>query len=184
VGNKGCVAYSFILRDRAFNFIACHLKHGQENEEKRNKEASQILKELKFSNPTYKGLECDSNADFTFFFGDLNYRTNSTFDELDKDIKESMNPKLDQLHLAMKSGHYPEYREMEKSWLPTYKLHFKEPHVYLNKKDQSQSYTDRILYKQNSCDEVIPLSYEAYHDVMGSDHRPVCLTLLANLPRY
>ena len=97
VGNKGCVAYSFVLRDRVFNFICCHLKHGQDTEEKRNKEASQILKELKFSNVAYKGLECDSHADFTFFFGDLNYRTNSTFSKLDKDINESMNPKLDQL---------------------------------------------------------------------------------------
>jgi hypothetical protein len=25
VGNKGCVAYSFVMRDRVFNFIACHL---------------------------------------------------------------------------------------------------------------------------------------------------------------
>jgi hypothetical protein len=36
VGNKGCVAYSFLLRDRVFNFICCHLKHGANNEEKRN----------------------------------------------------------------------------------------------------------------------------------------------------
>jgi hypothetical protein len=127
VGNKGCVAYSFLLRDRVFNFICCHLKHGQDNEDKRNNQASQILKELKFSNPTYKGLECDSYADLTFLFGDLNYRTNSTFEELDKDIKETMNPKLDQLHLAMLSGHYPEYIEMDKNWLPTYKLAFKKP---------------------------------------------------------
>lgn len=25
IGNKGCVAYSFVLRDRVFNFINCHL---------------------------------------------------------------------------------------------------------------------------------------------------------------
>lgn len=28
VGNKGTVAYSFVLRDRTFNFINVHLKHG------------------------------------------------------------------------------------------------------------------------------------------------------------
>jgi hypothetical protein len=28
IGNKGCVGYSFILRDRIFNFIGCHLKPG------------------------------------------------------------------------------------------------------------------------------------------------------------
>lgn len=30
IGNKGCVAYSFVLRDRVFNFINCHLQHGQD----------------------------------------------------------------------------------------------------------------------------------------------------------
>lgn len=30
IGNKGIVAYSFVLRDRTFNFIGCHLKHGQD----------------------------------------------------------------------------------------------------------------------------------------------------------
>ena len=44
VGNKGCVAYSFQLRDRIFNFISCHLKHGEENLEKRNKQSSEIVK--------------------------------------------------------------------------------------------------------------------------------------------
>ena len=39
IGNKGCVGYSFCLRDRHFNFISCHLKHGAENLHKRNKEA-------------------------------------------------------------------------------------------------------------------------------------------------
>lgn len=28
IGNKGAVAYSFILRNRVFNFIGVHLKHG------------------------------------------------------------------------------------------------------------------------------------------------------------
>jgi hypothetical protein len=46
VGNKGCVAYSFVMRDRVFNFIACHLQHGQDKIEKRNKMAAEILKEL------------------------------------------------------------------------------------------------------------------------------------------
>jgi hypothetical protein len=28
IGNKGAVAYSFVLRDRVFNFYGCHLRHG------------------------------------------------------------------------------------------------------------------------------------------------------------
>lgn len=79
-GNKGCVAYSFLLRDRVFNFINCHLTHGAEKVQKRNQQASEIIKDLKLQNTLYKGLECDSYADFNFFFGDLNYRNNSTFE--------------------------------------------------------------------------------------------------------
>jgi len=28
VGNKGAVAYSFVFREKIYNFIACHLQHG------------------------------------------------------------------------------------------------------------------------------------------------------------
>lgn len=36
VGNKGGVAYSFQLKNRLFNFIACHLRHGQSKEAERD----------------------------------------------------------------------------------------------------------------------------------------------------
>jgi len=28
VGNKGAVAYSFVFREKIYNFICCHLQHG------------------------------------------------------------------------------------------------------------------------------------------------------------
>ena len=40
VGNKGGVAQSFMVQNRLFNFIAVHLKHGQDKQEKRNEMAS------------------------------------------------------------------------------------------------------------------------------------------------
>ena len=36
VGNKGGIAYSFTIKNRLFNFIACHLRHGQAKEAERN----------------------------------------------------------------------------------------------------------------------------------------------------
>ena len=177
-GNKGCVAYSFVLRERVFNFIACHLKHGQDASKKRDKEASELIRELKLQQiPMYKGLECDSYGDFTFFFGDLNYRINSTFEKLNANIKDALDPANEQLSLSIRSGNYPNYFESEKQWLPTYKLSFKQEGVYVNKKDQSPSYTDRILFRNNTCSQVATQSYEALHDVLGSDHRPVVLNL-------
>jgi hypothetical protein len=45
-GNKGCVAYGFKLRGKEFNFIGCHLKHGQDNQDVRNIKAAEILQGL------------------------------------------------------------------------------------------------------------------------------------------
>lgn len=47
IGNKGSVAYSFVLRGRIFNFMGCHLRHGQKKFELRNKMASELIREFK-----------------------------------------------------------------------------------------------------------------------------------------
>lgn len=57
-------------------------------------------------------------------------------------------------------------------------------HVYVNKKEQAPSYCDRILVKNNTNDSIRFIEYQAYHDVLGSDHRPVTLSLEVLLPRY
>lgn len=84
---------------------------------------------------------------------------------------------------ARKQGHYVGYHEEPRNWLPTYKCSTTKSHVYVNKKSQSPSYCDRVLFKNNTCDDVKIVSYEAYHDLLGSDHRPVVLTLEADLGR-
>jgi hypothetical protein len=66
-------------------------------------------------------LESDSFADFSVIMGDLNYRINSTFAHLSKNIRECFDVKQEQLALTMKDGAYPNYSEPEKNWLPTYK---------------------------------------------------------------
>ena len=58
--------------------------------------------------------------------------------------------------------------------MPSYKLK-KDQLVYIDKKDQAPSYCDRVLYKNNSNLALEILSYECFHDVYGSDHRPVAL---------
>ena len=47
IGNKGGVAQSFMIQNRLFNFIAVHLKHGQNKSHKRNDMASELIKEMK-----------------------------------------------------------------------------------------------------------------------------------------
>lgn len=58
-------------------------------------------------------------------------------------------------------------------------------HEYFDKNDQSPSYCDRVLVRNNMPTTAVKaVSYEAYHELFGSDHRPVVLTLDLDLPRY
>lgn len=84
LGNKGGVAKSFMIRNRLFSFIAVHLKHGQNKSDARNEMASQLMREMQLTNLQSQigGLEIDQIADFSIFMGDLNYRLNTTFEDL------------------------------------------------------------------------------------------------------
>ena len=44
---------------------------------------------------------------------------------------------------------------------------------YIDKKNQAPSYTDRVLYKNNSSLMTEQTAYKCLHHVIGSDHRPV-----------
>lgn len=82
----------------------------------------------------------------------------------------------DQLTIARAEGNYPQYIEPEIKFLPSYKMS-KDSLVYINKKNQAPSYCDRVLYKNNSCLEVVEDYYNCLNTVYGSDHRPVALCL-------
>ena len=84
VGNKGGVAYSFQLKNRLFNFIAVHLRHGQSKEAERDQMAQQLVSQMKMQElqTHIPGLESDAIADFCFFLGDLNYRLNTNYASL------------------------------------------------------------------------------------------------------
>jgi hypothetical protein len=67
---------------------------------------------------------------------------------------------------------YPDYYEYEIRFPPTYKRNKFEA-GYFNKKNQAPSYTDRILFKNNTSNPVHLHSYNSLDNVYGSDHRPV-----------
>ena len=60
--------------------------------------------------------------------------------------------------------------------MPTYKLSFTE-NVYVEKKDQSPSYTDRIMFRNNTNTKVVS-NYHCLSNILGSDHRTVVLDLV------
>lgn len=97
-------------------------------------------------------------SQFTYVLGDMNYRINSDYEYLHQRIEEAQS-KLEeqdweQLRTAFKAGHFVGYQEYPITFLPTYKCDPKVAGQYLNKKNQSPSYTDRILEKANTCDEI------------------------------
>ena len=130
-------------------------------------------------------------AEFSFFMGDLNYRLETTFTGLDiennkdKALAMAQTPE-DQFYVAQENGFFVNYYEPKIEFLPTYKLK-KDKLQYVNKNNQSPSWCDRVLFKNNSSLEVTDDFYVGRHDVFGSDHRPVqrAMTIknLAN-PQY
>jgi hypothetical protein len=137
VGNKGAVAYSFVFRNKIFNFIACHLQHGQFKAIARHTMMSELVREIKLQNAQtklFKGLESDTYADYSFIFGDLNYRINSTYMYLSRHMEECKDMNTEQLSIAMHNGYYPGYKEPPMDWMPTYKCSFTD-HGYADKKD-------------------------------------------------
>ena len=69
--------------NRNFNFIATHLRHGQNNEHLRDQMASDLIREFKLQaiQNSVPSLECDQFSDICFFMGDMNYRMNTTFSQ-------------------------------------------------------------------------------------------------------
>jgi len=64
----------------------------------------------------FPGLESDAIADFSFIFGDMNYRLNTDFASLNNSNMSNavgMIPTHDQLTLARKEKNYPGYEEAE-----------------------------------------------------------------------
>jgi hypothetical protein len=179
LGNKGGLQMSFKLYDYLFNFINVHLVHGAKRYEKRNEMMGDVIRKMRVQR---EEMDPDVAADFAFILGDMNYRMEGTFEELVPHIDKlvGMRKKLDQLHKSMtEQGKYPDYKEFDINFLPTYKKS-KVDDNYFNKKNQAPSYTDRVLLRCNvptPAAEVNLVSYTSLSKVYGSDHRPVQLDL-------
>lgn len=84
-GNKGAVAARIVLGETTrMVFINCHLAAGtgQFYLQRRNEDAAEIAKQIKFSPVDYDGVQEEvgdglGDEDVTFWFGDLNYRLDS-----------------------------------------------------------------------------------------------------------
>lgn len=91
VGNKGGLQMYFRYNDKYYNFIGCHLLHGQDNRIKRDEMIEELIKVFRIDRTE---LDPDMIADYNFIMGDLNYRFESTFEEMVTTEKLKMAPQL------------------------------------------------------------------------------------------
>ena len=89
VGNKGGLQMYFKYNDKYYNFIGCHLVHGQDNRIKRDEMIEELIKVFRIDRTE---LDPDMIADYNFIMGDLNYRFESTFEEMVTTEKLKMAP--------------------------------------------------------------------------------------------
>ncbi|KAJ3447245.1 type ii inositol 145-trisphosphate 5-phosphatase [Anaeramoeba flamelloides] len=111
--------------------------------------------------------------------GDLNYRLGniSRTEVLEMIEKHELNSLIhfDQLKEQMKFGFvFNGFSEAKINFPPTYKFDPGTTKQYdTSEKKRTPAWTDRILWKSTKKDQVVPLIYTCYEDLVKSDHKPV-----------
>ena len=178
--------------------VTCFM--GQNNREKRDEMMASLIETFKVDR---QEMDSDVVCDYNFIMGDLNYRFNSTYEQMCDQgqikIANKLMDEMDQLKISQRgeqieiqkkgktvvrqtSPKYPYYYEPKISFKPTYKRNFNN-NLYKNKKSQAPSYCDRILFKNNTVFPYHVIWYDCVSDVYGSDHRPVILALVLKQKR-
>ena len=79
IGNKGGIQIYFSMNGLHYNFIGVHLIHGQDRRVERDEMMEELLKSLKVKR---QEMDPDIVCDYNFIMGDLNYRFETTYDEM------------------------------------------------------------------------------------------------------
>lgn len=122
VGNKGGIIVSFFLMGYHLVFINCHLAPKMFKVLERNKMAKNIVDAFKLGD---RFADFDILADYTYWFGDMNYRVDCSYDETVNELmQKNINVLLtkDQLTKHRKNNEiFCRYIEPEITFLPTYR---------------------------------------------------------------
>eukprot|EP01016_Furgasonia_blochmanni_P031642 TRINITY_DN3266_c0_g1_i6.p1 TRINITY_DN3266_c0_g1~~TRINITY_DN3266_c0_g1_i6.p1 ORF type:complete len:447 (+),score=55.56 TRINITY_DN3266_c0_g1_i6:1010-2350(+) len=187
LGNKGAVIITFKLFDNSFCFISSHLTARPENAHLRRENVFQIIKDVKLA---YSRLETTFGFDFCFWMGDMNWRIDKEFEETVKVVESSKFKELekfDQLTKYRNAGQlFTAFEEGNNfTFRPTYRRLLDRNDLFSNKKGQSPSWTDRVVYRAVKKEMITLLEYRSYEEMMGSDHKPVSAMFSARLnPMY
>ncbi|KAI6655435.1 synaptojanin-1 isoform X3 [Oopsacas minuta] len=185
VGNKGAVGVSFAYENTSFLFVNCHLTSGHEQKRlaKRRANFRDIMKNLIFKSP-HPHCDITNQFNYTFFFGDLNYRIDLEPDIILEKITEAdfyYLKRHDQLTIELeRNNSFFAFEEAPVRFPPTYRYirgSRSSYHILKKKavKDKINvpSYCDRILFKSYLNSPILPTSYGCSDEIFTSDHSPV-----------
>ncbi|CAG8443962.1 4843_t:CDS:2 [Rhizophagus irregularis] len=196
-GNKGGIGISLLFGNTSLCFINSHLA---DKVKERNHDVKKICKELKlkgFSPSDKVFTNVTDRFDYTFWFGDMNYRVDlerSRVDDLirQNDIETLL--KSDQLSYELKSfPYFKGFNEAPLNFYPTFKLdithrvsHYNQEHPPLisyqsspaliesgtlrydsSDKQRVPSWTDRILWKSRNIKKKVDVDVLSYTSQMN-----------------
>lgn len=188
LGNKGAVAITFSLGNKALLFINAHLAHARQGLQNRNAEYHKITSQLARELLDVKGLgdmsedeaieQLLSDMDYVVWAGDLNYRLEMEREDVLDLLSSDRLPELleaDQLVQARRNHDaFQGLEEAAINFRPTYKYDSGTNEFDSSKKLRTPAWTDRILYKAAKGFRVE--EYTSIQNVLISDHRPVYLS--------
>ena len=175
-GNKGAIAFRLIIFDTSIAFIVAHLAAGQKHVIERNKDVKEILR-LEFQQVTSDSVYMDEHSvspwdcDAVFFFGDLNYRIETSRLEYSNLSLQDLRL-LDQLNenrLKNPSCLLRHFEELQIDFIPTYKYDPYTMNFDTSEKQRIPAWCDRILYRGS----IQGLLYNRLEKPISSDHRPI-----------
>lgn len=186
IRTKGCIATFVKILHLSCAFISCHFSH--ENLKERNKNSKKMYDLL------IKNNEYSKTTDCYFFFGDMNYRLEITWDDdlckkllhyslLSTATKqktiEKILEKYDELLNEMKKNEiFQGFKEPQINFLPSYKY---IPFTDKFNMNRVTAYTDRILYMEKGQNLIKPYRYDSLQACKVSDHKPVYAIFMLNL---
>eukprot|EP01061_Rhynchopus_euleeides_P021937 TRINITY_DN35805_c0_g1_i1.p1 TRINITY_DN35805_c0_g1~~TRINITY_DN35805_c0_g1_i1.p1 ORF type:complete len:731 (+),score=253.64 TRINITY_DN35805_c0_g1_i1:114-2306(+) len=172
IANKGAVGVRLILNKTSFCFTTAHLAAHQNEFERRNRDFIRIVETMQFP-----GGQQLLAHDRVFFFGDLNYRLELTYEEAKDMVKKGEIEKLLQFDQLEQQGHIYcsnySFKIPQPTFPPTYKYDPGTWEYDTSEKRRIPSWTDRILYRSIADGTVELRDFSHNEKLLASDHRAV-----------
>ncbi|XP_022643533.1 72 kDa inositol polyphosphate 5-phosphatase-like [Varroa destructor] len=175
---KGAVCSSFSFFGTSMLFINSHLTAHENKQHNRIADYEKIIRALfrQAVPPSKVAPVAPSRYDAIFWFGDLNFRLDTSSETVlrflaERDFKSLL--RFDQLNKVIADGDaFSGFHEGEISFAPTFKYEINS-NMYDRNTVRVPSYTDRILYMNREGQALTVRLYDCVECFSSSDHKPV-----------